>query len=106
MSELQQVIDEIAGQLAHMPQCGSYSVMLDQDEAQQLIDAAQLMAPLQERCELLGRALAAIWSLVDEEYQREIMSVLDAPTADGKTLPASTLVELLERKDAMMAEEV
>ena len=62
------------------------------------IDAAQLVAPLQERCQLLGRALTAVWSLVGEEDQRAVMDVLQAPCGPGKTLPANVLVELLERK--------
>lgn len=105
MNGLQEVIDETAGQLAHAKQAGCY-VLLGADLAEQLIDAAQLVGPLQERCQLLGRALAAIWSLVGEDDQRAVMAVLDAPTSAGKTMPTNVLVQILERKGAMMAEEV
>lgn len=43
-------------------------------------EAEQLSALLRDRCQLLGRALAAVWSLVGEEDRRPIMAVLDAPT--------------------------
>lgn len=102
MNELQDVIDETTGQLAHAAQAASYTVLLSTDEARQLINAAQLVAPLQDRCQLLGRALAAVWSLVGEDDQRAIMAVLDAPSSSGKTLPATTLV----RRCAMNAGEV
>lgn len=79
MSELQEAIEETTGQLAHAKQAASYSVILNLGEAQLLVDAAQLVSPLQERCQLLGRALVAVWSLVGEEDQQAIMSVLDTP---------------------------
>lgn len=66
-----------------------------------LRERAELVEPLQERCQLLGRALAAVWSLVGEEDQRAILAGLHTPTADGKTLPASTLVQLLEGRSAV-----
>lgn len=103
MNELQQVIDETAGQLAHAKQAGCY-VLLGTDLAQQLIDAADLVAPLQERCQLLGRALAAVWSLVGEDDQRAITALLDVPAGSGKTAPALSLVQMLERKGATITE--
>lgn len=75
-------------------------VAVVEQREQLLVDAAQLVAPLQERCKLLGRALAAVWSLVGEEDQRAIMSVLDVPAGSGKTAPALSIVQMLERKVA------
>lgn len=88
MSELQQVIDDVAKGIASVENYGSEIVGISKHEAQTLIAAAQLTAPLQERCELLGRALAAVWSLVGEEDQRAIMTVLDASAGSGNTLSA------------------
>lgn len=102
MSELQEAIEETTGQLAHAKQAASYSVILNLSEVQRLVDAAQLVAPLQERCQLLGRALAAVWSLVGEEDQQAIMAVLDVPAGSGKTAPALSIVQMLERKGATM----
>lgn len=75
-------------------------VAVVEQRERQLIDEAQLVAPLQERCQLLGRALAAVWSLVGEDDQRAIMALLDSPAGAGKTMPALSLVQMLERKDA------
>lgn len=97
MNELQEVIEETTGQLAHAAQAASYTVLLGTDEAKTLVDAAQLVAPLQERCQLLGRALTAVWSLVGEEDQRALMAVLDVPAGSGKTAPAVAFAELRER---------
>ena len=92
MNELQTVVDNVRGQLAHMATAGSYTVSLDRDEAQRLVDAAQL----QERCLLLGRALTALWSLVSEEDQRAIMAL---PHADK-------LLQVIERRGAINVPEV
>ena len=106
MNEVQQVVDRITGHLARIESITSAmqirpsTVVLSLDEAKTLIDAAQLVGPLQERCQLLGRALAAVWGLVSEEDQRAVMDVLQAPCGPGKTLPANVLVEILERKGA------
>lgn len=100
MNELQEVIDKTTGQLAHAAQAASYAVLLGTGEAKTLVDAAQLVGPLQDRCQLLGRALAAVWSLVGEEDQRALMAVLDVPAGSGKTAPALSLVQMLERKGA------
>lgn len=72
MNELQKVINIVTGQLALAKQVASYSVLLTTAEAQVLIDAAQLTPLLQERCELLGRAVTAVWSLVSEEDRQAI----------------------------------
>ena len=85
MRELQQVIDETTGQLAHAAQAASYRVLLGTDEAKALVDAAQLVSPLQERCELLTRALNGIYTLVS-----------------GDTLPAG--VPASETLDALLTE--
>lgn len=106
MNELQQVIEDVGRGLVNAEHYGSAIVGMSRAEANALIDAAQLVAPLQERCELLGRALAAVWSLVGEDDQRTIMTVLDAPCGPGKTMPALSLVQMLERKGAAMMEEV
>lgn len=106
MNELQQVVDRITGHLARIENLTSAmqilpsTVVLSLGEAQTLIDAAQLVGPLQERCQLLGRALAAVWSLVGEEDQRAIMAVLDTPCGPGKTMPANVLMRMIERKGA------
>lgn len=99
MIELQDAITATAGQIAGAKVAASYTVILTTGEAQLLVDAAQLVSPLQERCQLLVRALSAVWSLVGEEDQRMIMAMLPTPTA-------STLVQLIERKGAMMTQEV
>ena len=63
-----------------------------------LRERADLVDPLQERCQLLGRALTAIWGLVGEEDRQEITAVLDAPAGSGKSAPALTIVKMLGRK--------
>lgn len=100
MNELQQVVDDVARGINSAEHYGSVIVGISRAEARCLIDAAQLVAPLQERCELLGRALAAVWSLVGEEDQRAITALLDVPAGAGKTLPALSLVQMLEGRGA------
>lgn len=71
----------------------------ERDERDRLrAELAELQSLLQERCVLLGRALAAVWSLLGEEDQQALMAVLDLPSGTGKTMPAKILVEMLERK--------
>lgn len=77
MNELQGAIEEITGQIAGAQTTASYTVILGIAEARQLVDAAQLVEPLQQRCELLGRALNAVWCLVDEDSQKAITSLLE-----------------------------
>ena len=102
MKDLQTTIEDVARAIGNAERGGSPIVGVSKEEARQLIDAAQLVVLLVERCQLLGRALAAVWSLVSEEDRQEITAVLDAPTGAGKTLPAVDLVQLLERKGAKM----
>jgi len=98
VNELQQVVDDVARGINSAEHYGSVIVGISRAEARCLIDAAQLVAPLQERCELLGRALAAVWSLVGEDDQRTIMAVLEMPAGAGKTLPALSLLKMLDRR--------
>jgi len=77
MNELQEAIEKTTGQIAGAKTTASYTVILGIDEAQRLVDAAQLAPLLQERCELLGRALNAVWCLVSEEDQKALTAVLD-----------------------------
>ena len=90
MTELQQVIGDITRALGNPENSGSAIVGISRDEAKVLLDAAQLVAPLQERCQLLGRALTAVWTLVDEVTQAEISEILD--------VPAGALVQMMERR--------
>lgn len=83
---------------------GSAIVGISRSEVRQLLDAAQLVPLLQERCQLFGRALAAIWTLVNEEDQQAIAEFLDVPAGAGKTMPALSLVQMLERKGASIEE--
>ena len=106
MNELQQVIEDVARGLTNTENFGSAIVGISKDEARVLINAAQLVAPLQERCELLGRALTAVWSLVSEEEQQALAEYLDVPAGAGKTLPALTLVQMLERHGSSHSEGV
>lgn len=101
MTELEQVVEAVRQGLDNAENYGSAIVGISRSEAQALINAAQLAGPLQERCQLLGRALAAVWSLVGDEDQRAIMALLEAPAGAGKTLPALSLIQMLERKGAM-----
>jgi hypothetical protein len=102
VNELEQTIDEVAKGISGAENYGSAIIGISKDEAQTLINAAQLVAPLQERCQLLGRALSAVWSLVNEEDQQTIAEFLDVPHTGGKTLPASTLVQMIERRGAAL----
>lgn len=103
MNELQQVIDRVTGHLARIEALTSATqilpstVVLSLGEAQALVDAAQLVPLLQERCELLGRAVTAVWSLVSEEDQVAITAGLDVPAGSSKTAPAVAFAELRER---------
>lgn len=101
---LQETINSIRGKMADVVQAGSYAVILNTVELQIILDASELSEPLQERCELLGRALTAIWGLVSEEDRQEITALLDVPAGSGKTAPALTIVQMLERKGAAMEE--
>ena len=92
MNELQQVIDEVARGISGAENFGSEIIGISRHEAQTLINAAQLVAPLQERCELLGRALTAVWGLVSEDDQRVINACLD--------VPARKVIEKIERRGA------
>ena len=94
MTELEQVVEAVRQGLDNAENYGSAIVGISRSEAQALINAALLVVPLQERCQLLGRALAVIWALVDEENQRVITAFLD--------VPALSMIEKLERKDAGM----
>jgi hypothetical protein len=98
VNELQQVVEDVGQALGSIENYGSSIVGISRSEARQLLDAAQLVPLLQERCELLGRALTAVWSLVDEEDQLEIAELLGVPAGAGKSLPAATIVQMLERK--------
>lgn len=102
MNELQQVVEDVEQALDSTENYGSPVVGISRSEAKVLIDAAKLVPLLQERCQLLGRALDALWSVVGEEEQREIADLLDVPAGDGKT--ALTLAQMLERKGAAMEE--
>lgn len=92
MNELQQIIDDVRRGINNAENYGSVIVGISRSEAQALLDAAQLVAPLQERCELLGRALAAIWTLVSEEDRRMIASSLE--------VSARTVIEKIDRRGA------
>lgn len=63
-------------------------------QSEGLVRTNQLLA---ERCELLGRALAAVWSLVSEDDQQAITALLDVRAGAGKTRPAAAFAELRER---------
>lgn len=62
-----------------------------------LYEATTLNGLLQERCQLLGRALAALWTLISDEDRQEIAQFLDVPVGAGKMLPAP-LLQMLERR--------
>ncbi len=99
MNGLQQVIEDVARGLANTENFDSAIVGISKDEARLLIDAARLAPLLQQRCELLGRAVNAMWGLVAEEDQQAIAALLD-PTGTGQPIPPGTLVIMLERKGA------
>lgn len=99
MNELQQTIEDVARGINNAEQYDSQIVGMSRSEARMLIDAARLAPLLQERCELLGRALTAVWSLVSEEDQQALAEYLDVPAGAGKTLPALSLVQMLERHE-------
>jgi hypothetical protein len=77
VNELQHVIEDVTKGISNAEQYDSAIVGMSRQEAQALIDAAQLVAPLQERCQLLGRALAAIWGLVSEHDRQAIAEIID-----------------------------
>jgi hypothetical protein len=99
VKELKRTIEDVARGLYSAENSGSPIVGISKDEARQLIEAAQLAPLLQERCELLGRAVNAMWELVGAEDQQAIAAMLD-PTGTGQPIPAGTLILMIERKGA------
>lgn len=83
MRRAEQRVDELLAALAAMTQRAS--------------KAEEMSTLLQERCELLGRALDAMWDLVGEEDQQAIMVQMDAP---GAPSPATTFMQMLEQRGA------
>lgn len=103
MNELQQVIDDVRRGIDNAENYEAAIVGISRSEAQTLINAAQLVAMLQARCELLSRAVNAMWGLVSDEDQQAIAALLD-PTGTGQPIPPGTLVIMVKRKGAAVEE--
>lgn len=61
MSELQKLINQVIGQIAHMAVCGSHMVMLEKTDALILIDAAGNYDKLLDERMLIERYGADQW---------------------------------------------
>lgn len=61
MSELEKLVNQVKGQIAHMAVCGSQAVMLDKTDALILIDAAENYDKALDKLVLANRYGADQW---------------------------------------------